>query len=418
MRIQFVTKNERAQGEILERLLQKEITQEQAALMLGISDRQIRRKLKKFLKEGIKGLVHKSKGHLSKRAIDPALKKIALQEIAKKYSDYGPTLAAEMLADHKGIELVPQTLRRFMIEAGIWKKGYKRGIHRQWRERKDRYGEMQQLDGSEHDWFEGRAPYCTLIKFVDDATSTITWAEFAPSESFCSLANATKNYLEKNGKPMSFYTDRGKVFKVNVYNELEEFITEYERILKELGIRLHHALSPQAKGRIERSFRTDQDRLVKLMRMKKISSIEEANQFLIEFYIPYYNRKFGVPAKLSGDLHISLKGINLDDAFCIKRIRVVNNDWTVQYNNRFFQLHKDQPRVVRPKEKVYIHERTDGTIFIAVRGFKLNFSELKEAPMNKKVHKKALTIKVPEDASRKTNYKSFFPGRSVVAGKL
>ena len=418
MRIQFVTKNERAQAEILERLLQKEITQEQAGLMLKISERQVRRKLKKFLKGGIKGLIHKGKGRPSKRMIDPGLKKRALQEVAKKYSDYGPTLAAEMLADHTGIELIPQTLRRFMMEAGMWKKGYKREIHRQWRDRKDRYGEMQQLDGSEHDWFEGRAPYCTLIKFVDDATSKITWAEFAPSESFCSLANATKNYLLKNGKPLALYTDRGKVFKVNIHNELDEFLTAYERILKELGIRLHHALSPQAKGRIERSFRTDQDRLVKLMRLKKISSIEEANQFLQEFYIPYYNGKFSVPAKLAGDVHLSLQGVDLDDAFSLRSIRVVNNDWTVQYNNHFFQLHKKQPRVVRPKEKVYVRERTDGTIFIVMRGCKLNFSELKEAPPNKKIYKKSLTVKVPKEVPRWIDPKSLLPGRSVNAGKL
>ena len=126
---------------------------------------------------------------------------------------------------------------------------------------------------------------------------------------------------------MAFYTDRGKVFKVNIHNELDEFITEYERILKELGIRLTSCNIPQVKGRIERSFRTDQDRLVKLMRLKKISSIEEANQFLIEFYIPYYNNKFGVPAKLSGDIHMPVKGINLDDVFSIRSMRVINNDW-------------------------------------------------------------------------------------------
>ena len=217
---------------------------------------------------------------------------------------------------------------------------------------------------------------------------------------------------------MSFYTDRGKVFKVNIHNELDEFITEYERILKELGIHLHHALSPQAKGRIERSFRTDQDRLVKLMRLQKISSIEAANQFLREFYIPYYNRKFGVPAKLSGDVHVPVKDIILDDIFSIKRLRVVNNDWTLQYNNRFFQLHKDQPRVIRPKEKVYVHERTDGTIFIVVRGFKLNFFELPHPPAGKKAYKKRLTAKIPNLAPEKTYGRSYLPGRSVLAGKL
>lgn len=417
MRIQFVTKKERVQGEILEKVLRKEITQEQAALMLGICDRQVRRKLKRFLKGGINGLIHQSKGCPSLRAIDPDFKKKALQEIAKKYSDYGPTFAAEMLSD-QGIDLIPQTLRRFMIDAGMWKKGFKRKTHRQWRERKDSYGEMQQVDGSEHDWFEGRAPYCTLIKFVDDATSRITWAEFAPSESFCSLANATKNYLENNGKPLALYTDRGKVFKVNIHNEFDEFITEYERILKELNINLHHALSPQAKGRIERSFRTDQDRLVKLMRMKKISTIDEANQFLREFYIPYYNRKFGVPPKLPGNVHIPMHDKNLDDIFSIKRTRIINNDLTVQYSNRFFQLHKEQLRIIHPKEKVDVHERTDGSIFIVVRGCKLKFFELSHPPVKKRGYKKSLTVKVPDPAPEKTYGRTLLPGRPVLAGKL
>lgn len=326
MRIQFVTKKESVQAEVLERVLRKEITQEQAALILGISDRQVRRKLKKYLAGGITSLIHKNKGCPSKRIIDPQIKKKALTAVAKKYSDYGPTFAAEMLSDQVGIELHPQTLRRYMIEAGIWKKGYKRNVHRQWRERKNSYGEMQQLDGSEHDWFEGRGPYCTFIKFVDDATSKITWAEFAQNESFYSLSEATKNYIRKNGKPLSLYTDRGKVFKVNIHNEHDEFITEYERILNQLGIKLHHAFSPQAKGRIERSFRTDQDRLVKLMRIKKISSIEEANQFLHTFYISYYNRKFSIPAKCPGDVHVALDEHNLDDLFSVKRVRVINKD--------------------------------------------------------------------------------------------
>ncbi len=280
-----------------------------------------------------------------------------------KYKGFGPTLAAEMLAEIDGINRSPQTLWRYMAEWGLWERKTRKKKHRTWREPKGYYGEMQQLDGSEHNWFEGRGERCTLLKFIDDATSEITWAEFAPSESRKSVMLATKNYLNKNGIPVSIYVDRGKVFKVNKGNQNNDNITQYERALKNLGIELKHAYSAPAKGRVERSFRSSQDRLVKLLRLQEISTIEEANRFLQEYYLPKHNAKFARQAAKVGNLHRPIAGFDLDNIFVFKEIRTVQNDLTVQYKKELLQIHEKR-YTVQPKDLVYICTKLDGSAYM------------------------------------------------------
>ena len=213
-----------------------------------------------------------------------------------QFAGFGPTFAAQKLDELYDIKVSKETLRKAMIAEGHW-AGKKRKIkHRKRRERKEYYGEMVQVDGSPHDWFEGRGPRCTLINFVDDATSSIPFMMLAPSESNESLMTGLRKYIEMHGIPQSIYVDYGSVFRVNVNNKDHEKITQFERACKELGIIVKHASSPQAKGRVERSHGTQQDRLIKEMRLAGISTIEQANEFILKTYLPKHNKQFAVPA--------------------------------------------------------------------------------------------------------------------------
>jgi len=240
---------------------------------------------------------------------------------------------------------------------------------------------MIQLDGSPHDWFEGRGPKCTLLVFIDDATSTIVWAELVPSESTESLMQATRNYIEHHGRPLSFYVDFGGVFSVNTNNPDRVKITQFKRACDELGIDMIYAHSPQAKGRVERSNDTHQDRLVKELRLRNISTIPEANKFIAEVYLPAHNKAFAVKAAKEGDIHRPITTHNLDTIFCLKEERIIRNDFTVQYKNRILQLLAEQKAVIRPKETINIFEHFDGALSIFIRNIRLNFTEIERRPV-------------------------------------
>lgn len=376
MRILHVKEPELNKITILEDLKKGRITQKQAGASLRISVRHVRRKLKRYREEGAKSIIHKSRNRPSNRKTDPVLKDRALKIIEEKYYDFGPTFAAEKLAECDNINLHPQTIRRFMMEARLWEKKRKHKKHRSWRKPKESRGEMVQFDGSPHLWFEGDNNYYTLLRFTDDASSSMLWGEFADSESTRSVMQATKNYIKHQGRPISLYTDRGKVFKVNLNNKENKFITQYQRVLEKLDIELIHAYSPQAKGRVERSFQTDQDRLVKELRLAGIATVEEANTFIKDYYMPKHNRKFARSSARSGDLHRPIENYNLDDVFCTEVKRVVRNDWTIQHNKRIFQLKKKQLAVVRPRDTVIVCQKLDSSIIIKLRSFSLNFTEL------------------------------------------
>lgn len=373
------TRKEMEDGMILGRLKRKEITQAEAAKIIGLSDRQIRSKLKRYIQEGLDGLIHRNRGLESKRKWKDSEKQLTIKLLKSTWQDFGPTFTTDKLEQVHGIKVSRETVRQMMIEEGLWVVGKKRSKHRKRRERKECFGMLIQLDGSAHDWFEGRGPKCTLLLFIDDATGRI-WAEFAKSESVISLMKSTINYLKTFGRPIALYTDYGSVFSVNLNNKERDKITHYNRALKEVDIELKLARSPQAKGRVERSFKTHQDRLVKELRLANISTMEDANIFLKEVYFKSHNDKFAVePAQLL-DVHRSFKGFDLKNIFCIRSTRIVNNDFIVQYKKRIFQIENNKLAIIKPKDVVVINEHLSGAINIFIRRSKLNFSEIKERP--------------------------------------
>ncbi len=315
---------------------------------------------------------------------------------------FGPTFAAEKLEELHGIKVSKETVRKAMIEAGLWHAKVKRVKHRQRRDRKLMLGIMVQLDGSPHDWFEGRAGRCTLLVFIDDATSKILWLEFVESESTEALMRATKNYIETCGIPQSFYTDHGGAFHVNLNNKEGDKKTQWERACEELDIKVIHAHSPQAKGRVERCNQTMQDRLIKEMRLAGISSIEAANRFLrTSDFIRQHNIQRSKNPAQQGDAHRSHEFFDLSNVFTIKEPRILTNDFTITFNKRTFQLQAQQKTLIRPKNNITVKIHLDGTIKLWIRKTELSFCELVDRPVKHAVEKQ-----VSQNLPRKPSLKS------------
>jgi hypothetical protein len=360
------------------------LTQVKAAEVLGLSTRQVRRLAKRVFAEGDKGLIHKSRGKPSGRRLPEDLKQKVLGLYQQKYFDFGPTLANEKLFELEGIRLGAQTLRNWLIEEGLWQKRRKAKKHRQWRQRKECMGEMVQMDGSHHDWLEGRGPRLALMGYIDDATSEV-FARFYDYEGTLPAMDSFKGYVERYGIPQSAYVDRHSTYKSTAKPTIEDELndrkplSQFERALEELGVKVIHANSPQAKGRIERNFGTLQDRLVKEMRLKGIKTKAEANRFLGE-YLPIYNKKFGVRAAKKADLHTPVPdGLDLDDVLCIKTRRTVRNDHTIAHDKKLYQL---LDKVVA--KRVMVVERIDGSMLIKHNGESLKFKEITSRPVKHK----------------------------------
>ena len=367
---------------IIKRAIEKEIKQREAAEILLLTERQIRRLIKRIRKEGDSGIAHKSRGKESNRRIPKKLKSKAIKLYRGKYQGFGPTLASEKLSELDGIRVNDETLRKWLIDSGDWQKVRKGRKHHQWRERKHHFGEMIQIDGSHHDWFEGRGPKCVFMGYIDDATGKVI-GHFYEYEGTYPAMDSFRRYINKYGLPVSVYLDKHTTYKSPEKTALtgtEELLSQFERAMQELGVRVIHAHSPQAKGRIERLFKTLQDRLIKEMRLRGIKSIDEANKFLQE-YLPRYNRKFAVSAKEKADLHRDIpKDIKLDHILCLKTERVVRNDSTVAYNSKLYQL-KDKVKTT----KVVIVETFNGSLVILAENKDVNFEEITERP--KKMHR-------------------------------
>lgn len=366
---------------IFEKLKKKEITQVVAAQMLKLGVRQMRNKMQRFNKQGPAGLVHRRRGTIGNRSWDKEIRALAIEIIREYYSDFGPTFAAEKLAQKHSVFVNRETLRRSMIKEGIWQFKRHRGKYRRLRERKAIFGLMIQLDGSEHDWFEGRAPRCTLLVFIDDATSKIVWAEFVTGESVENVMCASYKYFSKYGLPVSFYVDNGSVFRVNVGNSDHAKLSQFERAVKELGINMIHARSSQAKGRVERVNGTLQNRLVKELRLAGISSMEDANRFLQDKYIDEHNAKFAVPATNTGDAHRPLDGYDLDHILCIKEKRILTNDFTISYRNQLLQIEPQSKVIVRPKDTITVFKLLNHSLILTTRGKQLPFVKIKKRPI-------------------------------------
>jgi hypothetical protein len=391
MRI-LMNKSEIKQIEIIEKLNRKEIIQATAAELMGKSTRSVRRRLLRYNESGAEGLVHRSRGKPSNRKTADAVCARVVALASSKYAGYGPTFLAEKLQENEHITLNRETVRLMLIKNGQWQKKRKRCKHRKWREPKEHLGQLVQLDGSPHKWIQGSDTYWTLIKFIDDATKR-TYARFYPSEAHEHVVDLTIRYIKKYGKPAAVYTDRGGVYKVNKGNENNDLITQYERALSEIDIELKHAYSPQAKGRIERSFSTDQDRLVKELKLHNITTMEQANEFLETVYLPKHNERFERLPKNEIDLHISHNGCELADVFAVIEQRTVANDWTIKYRNKILQIESTRPAIVRPKDIVTVHERLDGTIYLTIRSSCVDFKQIQYKPILKREGKNTQSYK-------------------------
>ncbi len=375
-----MTQGELKRLHIIHKALDKAITQSEAAGIIGICLRQAQRIVKAVRIEGDKGVIHKSRGHLSNRAFPGKIKDKSLKLYKEKYHDFGPTLGSEKLFEIDKIKINDETLRLWLLEAGIPYKKRKARPHRQWRERKHSFGEMVQMDGSHHDWFEGRGPACVLMGYIDDATGQ-PFARFYSYEGTLPAMDSFKRYIVKYGIPVSIYLDKHPTYKSTKKQTIEdelnntEPLSQFSRAAEELGVDVIYADSPQAKGRIERLFNTFQNRLIKEMRLRGIKSAKEGNMFL-RHYLPAYAKRFAVVPANETDLHRPIpQRIDLDAVFCVKTIRVLRNDFTVAYNGKLYQV-EDNPNA----EKVTVEERSNGSVHISYRGTDLKFKEITSRP--------------------------------------
>lgn len=370
---------ERKQMKVFELLKQQEITQTEAAAKLRLSTRWVRKKYKRYKQLGDAGLVHLNRGKPSSRKLDQATKDLLNSLLQDEWKGFGPTFAAQKLEEIHQIKTTHETVRRVMIEACLWVPKRAKRKHRKRRERKPMFGMMIQLDGSPHDWFEGRAPKCTLLVYIDDATSKILMLSFAKGESEAAVMQSTKDYVQQFGIPCSFYTDHGSVFHVNLNNQEGDKKTQWEMACRRLGIEIHHAHSPQAKGRVERCNKTLQDRLIKEMRLAGISSIESANHYLrTSNFITQHNKMFAIDPLQAGDAHASAHDYNLDDVFTIRETRTLANDFTIQYNKQIYQLLSSQRTILRPKDRITVRTYLNGSIKLWIRSIELFFTLIPE----------------------------------------
>jgi transposase len=369
---------------IIHQALDKKITQAEAAAVIGLSDRQIRRLIKRIRIEGDEGICHRSRGKTSNHRIPKKVKEKALNLFREKYKDFNLVHATEKLDEVHGIIINDETLRLWLNEAEIPYKKRKARKHRQWRERKAHFGELVQIDGSHHDWFEGRGPVCVFMGYIDDATNTV-YGHFYNYEGVMPAMDSMKRYIKRYGIPKSVYLDKHTTYKSWAEPTIEEQLNDqkpmshFEKSLAELEVEVIHANSPQAKGRVERLFKILQDRLVKEMRLLGIKSVCEANEFLTA-YLPKYNRKFKKPAASEADLHrLALHRRELDRILCVKEERTVRNDFTVAHNGNLYQIEE-----AISTKKVIVEERLDGTVHISHKGRELRCREIITSRIKKK----------------------------------
>lgn len=303
-----MSKKELSRLEVMQRLEEKRLKQREAAEILGISQRHVRRLLRTYRHDGESGLISKRRGSPSNNRLSSEVTVKVMDLIYKRYHDFGPTLAHEKLTDSHGLQISRESVRGLMIAEGLWKpKELKRSPVHQMRERRACLGELVQIDGSPHKWFEERGPACNLLVFIDDATGKLLELYFTPGETTFGYFAASKRYLTRCGKPVALYSDKNSIFKVNIKNALSgNGMTQFGRAMKELDIEIICANSPQAKGRVERAIQILQDRLVKELRLRAISTIDAANEYVIE-YMHDYNGRFAVQPRSSHDTHRSLQ---------------------------------------------------------------------------------------------------------------
>lgn len=371
-----MSKKELTRLKAMQEIEEKRLKQREAAKMLRISERHVRRILRAYRQSGAAGLVSKRRGKPSNNQLKAEVKQQALDLIYSQYHDFGPTLAQEKLTEKHGLELSVETVRQLMITEGIWKaKKAKKLVVHQMRKRRACLGELVQLDGSPHKWFEDRGPMCNLLVYVDDATSRLMELYFTPGETTFSYFAATRRYLARYGKPVAFYSDKNSIFKVNMPNALSgSGMTQFGRAMKELDIEIICANSPQAKGRVERAIQVLQNRLVKEMRLRDISSITAANEYAAE-YIEDYNARFAVQPRSLHDVHRSLlPNDDLERVFTLQEHRILSKNLTLQYKKMVYQIQTSRPSYAMRKAPVTVCENHQGQIDILYKSQSLDYT--------------------------------------------
>jgi len=397
-----MTEKEITRHNIIQNLIDGKINGIDASKQIQVSTRQIRRIKARVKEKGAVGIIHGSRGKESNRKIDIKTLTKTIELLKGKYHGFKPTLATEKLIELDEIKLSSEKVRQIMIENKLWKVRSKRQSKKKyfWRARKDNYGEMEQFDGSYHIWF-GDFETCLLLA-VDDATGKITYAKFDYNESIKAVFKFWLEYFDKNGVPISIYLDKFSTYKVNHKNATDnkDMITQFQRASNQTGFKLIFANSPQAKGRVERMNKTLQDRLVKELKLAGITTIEKANEFLKE-YIFKFNAKFAVVPQKQADLHKEISATmkqKLPQIFSIQDQRVVMNDYTIRFENQYFQLNQEQPTTVYKKDNVIIEKHLGDEIKIDLKGHYLNYVILPERPKKEiDVNLPALTIRKQSD---------------------
>ena len=397
-----LTPQERERYGIIYSCTNSKITNAEAAARLRLTIRQVQRLKRAVEKKGELAIVHGNQSRAPWNATEAHTTKSVVSFLKKKnHCDFGPTFAMEQLAKKEKIALSRETVRSIMIEKKLWRPRPRSGpaIHRQWRERKPMYGELVQFDGSYHVWFENGEEHC-LLAAIDDATSTVPEVAFEDNEGVHAVFRFWWRYVEAHGLPVALYMDKFSTYKVNHKNALdnEELMTQFMRAMRELDVRVINANSPEAKGRVERLFGTLQDRLVKEMRLESIKDRETANHFLKATYLHDHNKRFSVPAQKKGDAHRPLTNEmrkRLPSIFSVQSKRTVQNDFTVRFKNKWYQLAAEQPITVYRGDTVLLEERLDDTVHIRLKEIYLSFTTINKLERPARPRVTALTKQKP-----------------------
>jgi transposase len=376
MELLIMSKEELSRLEVMERLQEKRMGQRTAGEVLGISIRQVKRLLRAYRCEGAAGLVSKQRGKPSHHQLEAETVQAALDLLKGRYADFGPTLAHEKLVEREGLQLSLGSVRKIMIEEGIWKAKRARKVGKHpLRERRACLGELEQMDGTDHDWFEGRSERCTLLVMIDDATGQLGALSFVPEESFFGYCDLLRQYLAAHGRPAGLYTDKHGIFRVNLPNAGSgDNLTQFGRAMQSLEIPILCANTPQAKGRVERVNETLQDRLVREMRLLGINTMQQGNAYLPEFILDF-NARFAVQPRSSLDAHRALLAHqDLDQILAWQEPRSVSKNLTVQFKNVVYQIQTDRPAYALHNAQVIICQDTQGKVTILYKDTPLDFA--------------------------------------------
>lgn len=383
----WMSQRDRDRLHVIRQVIAHRLSWAQAGEQLGLGWRQVGRLCARVRSQGDRGVRHGLKGrHSNRRLSDESASQILSAVHHPLWEGFGPKFARQKLEAFYGLRVGTETVRRLMVASGLRLVRWRGVRHRAWRERRPSIGMLVQMDGSDHAWFEDRGPRCVLLMLIDDATGLIQHAEFVDSETTLNVMRAVKTYLRRHGRPIAFYVDKDSIYRVAKQKAVQagikdEPLTQFKRAMSELDVEVICAHSPQAKGRVERSFKTHQDRLVKELRLAGISSMAAANTFLQRTYIPAHNERYALAPAQPGDAHRPLAAdIRLEQVLSVRESRVVQSDFTVQFEKLFLQLRPEKSCRLRAKDRIDVEIRLDGGLHVRHRGRYLRFEQLEKRP--------------------------------------